>query len=96
MTAADFYAQKTAVPSVVATVVEVAAGWPACSRSNRLIRQDPKAPINLVRLWAVIPGVKSSLLYDMLNNHTYRKVRGAGEAFVVLLTSITGVGREHD
>jgi hypothetical protein len=37
--------------------------------------QDPKAPINLVRLWAVIPGVKPALLYDMLNNHTYRKVR---------------------
>merc|ERR1711991_468104 len=37
-------------------------------------RPDPKAPINLVRLWAKIPGVKASLLYDMLNNHAYRKV----------------------
>ena len=37
-------------------------------------RPDEKAPINLVRLWAVIPGADPAMLYDMLNNHAYRKV----------------------
>ena len=36
-------------------------------------QQDPKAPINLFRLWAIIPDVKASLVYEMLNNHAYRK-----------------------
>lgn len=43
-------------------------------RSPARTGQDEKAPINLVRLWAIIPDVKAVLLYEMLNNHAYRKV----------------------
>lgn len=72
--------------------------WTTCVDKDQLKvwkRPDAKAPINLVRLWFVIPEVPPDVLYAMLNDHAYRKVWDENmiEGKVVeMLTEVDEVG----
>lgn len=40
---------------------------------NLLICQAKDSPINLLKVWAKIPGVPAATLYDVLHDPDYRK-----------------------